>query len=158
MSHSHLLLKNGLLVMILGLFGGFGLVFSMMQAISFSPLPIIIDYAFPGSPEGWRMFHLGMLLNGLMAVVVGLALRSFDLTPATSTVATWGTLIAIWGNFCFYLFGMFAPNHGLSLQGNRLGEASLAGTLAFVPAFIGALTLIVALFALLKSRPLPPPR
>ena len=153
MSHSHLLVKNGLLAMIIALFCGFGLVFAMVQAISLSPLPIFLDYQIPGTPSGWRMLHLGMLMNGLMAIVVGLCVRSFKLTAATSAVVTWGTLIAVWGNFCFYLFGMFAPNHGLSLQDNHLGEANWAGVLAFIPAFIGALTLIVALAALFRARP-----
>lgn len=48
---------------------------------------------------------------------------------------------------------MFAPNHGLTLQDNRLGEASLAGALAFAPALVGAITLIWALLVVLRSEP-----
>jgi len=153
MTHSQILLKNGLAALLVALLCGFGLVFAMIQAISLSPLPIFLDVKIPGTAEGWRMVHLGMLMNGLMAIVMGLSLKHFQLARRPSAIVTYGTTVAVWGNFMFYLFGMFAPNHGLTLQDNSLGAANLAGVLAFVPAFIGALTLIGAVIVLLKAKP-----
>jgi hypothetical protein len=152
MSHPTLLIKNGAVAMVVALFGGFALIFSMVQAIPLSPLPFSLDYQIPGTPAGWRILHIGMLLNGIMALVVGLVLRSFAFTKLTSAIAAWGTVIAIWGNFAFYLFGMFAPNHGVTLQGNKLGEASIAGALAFLPAFVGAITLVIAFIVIARAK------
>ena len=50
-------------------------------------------------------------------------------------------------------FGMFAPNRGLTLESNVLGEASLAGALAFFPALIGAVTLFYAVISMLRAEP-----
>ena len=66
---------------------------------------------------------------------------------------TWGTIIAVWGNFCFYLFSMFGHNHGLTLGSNRLGEGNWAGALAFIPAIIGAVSLLIALVILFRAKP-----
>jgi hypothetical protein len=151
--NSDLLIKNGIAAMVVALLAGFVLVFSMVGAISFSPVPIFIHYEMPGTAQGWRMVHLGTMMNGLMGVVVGLAMRRFALTDRGAATVAWGTILAIWGNFAFYVFGMFAPNHGVTLQANRLGEANWAGALAFVPAFAGAITLLVALVVLLRARP-----
>ena len=107
----------------------------------------------PGTAQGWRMVHLGTMMNGLMGVLIGLAMRRFALTDRGAATVAWGTILAIWGNFSFYVFGMFAPNHGVTLQANRLGEANWAGILAFVPAFAGAITLLVALVVLLSAKP-----
>jgi len=155
--HAQRLIRNGLAVMIVALLAGFVLVFSMVGAISFSPLPVFVPLEMPGSVQGWRAVHVGSMLNGVMAVVVGLAMGRFALGDRSAAVVAWGAIIAIWGNVCFYVFGMFAPDHGVTLQSNRLGEANLAGAIAFIPAFVGAVTLIVALTALLLAKPAPMP-
>ena len=150
--HSHRLVKNGIVAMLISMLAGFMLIFSMIGAISFSPLPLI-DASIPGTPQGWRMVHLGMMMNGLMAILLGLSLRWLIVTARGAAIVSWGTIITIWGNFTFYLFGMFAPNHGVTLQANRLGEANLAGVIAFFPALLGAVTLFVVLIILLRAKP-----
>jgi hypothetical protein len=150
--HSNRLIKHGMAAMIIALLAGFMLLFSMIGAISFSPLPILIPYEIPGTAQGWRMVHLGMMMNGLMGILLGASLRWLVVTDRGAAWVGWGTIIAIWGNFCFYLFGMFAPNHGVTLQDNRLGEANFAGVIAFVPAFVGAVTLLIALIVLLRAK------
>jgi hypothetical protein len=150
------LIRNGLAVMIVALLAGFVLVFSMVGAISFSPLPVFIPMEMPGSAQGWRAVHVGSMLNGVMAVVVGLAMRRFALSDRAAAIVSWGAIIAIWANVSFYVFGMFAPDHGVTLQSNRLGAANLSGVIAFIPAFVGAVTLIVALSVLLLAKPARP--
>lgn len=151
------LIKHGLAALLVALIGGFMLTFKMLGGISFSPVPLFIEYDLPGTAAGWRAVHLGMLLNGMMAIVLGMVVRLFVLADGSARTVRWGVLIAIWGNFCFYLFSMFGYNHGLTLGSNRLGEGNLAGALAFVPAVIGAVTLITAVIVLLcaplKSSP-----
>ena len=153
-AHSYLLIKNGIAAMIVALLGGFMLTFYMLGGISFSPLPIFIEAELPGTMEGWRAVHLGMLMNGMMAILLGVVLRWMLLSGRGSVIVAWGTIIAVWGNFCFYLFAMFGHNHGLSLGDNRLGEGNWAGALAFLPALLGAVTLLVALTVLFRAKPL----
>lgn len=150
---SNLLIKNGLAAMFVALVGGFMLTFSMLGGISLSPLPVFFGMEMPGTAAGWRAVHLGMLMNGIMAIALGLAMRRLLVTETGERIVVWGTLIAVWGNFCFYLFSMFGQNHGLSLGTNRLGEGNLAGALAFVPALVGAVTLMTAIIILLRAEP-----
>lgn len=150
---SNLLIKNGIAAMILALLGGFMLTFSMLGGISLSPLPLFFGVELPGTMEGWRAVHLGMLLNGMMAILLGLTLRWLVVGDRGAAWVTWGTIVAVWGNFCFYLFSMFGHNHGLTLGSNRLGEGNWAGALAFVPAIVGAVTLLIALIILFRAKP-----
>lgn len=145
--------KHGFAAVLVSLVAGFMLTFSMLGGVSLSPLPLLLEVNVPGSERGWRMVHLGMLTNGILAIVVSLAMHQVCLDERAARRVVWGTIIAVWGNFCFYLFGMFAPNHGLSLQGNRLGEGSVAGVLAFVPALVGALTLMYACWLMHRALP-----
>ncbi len=151
--YANLLIKNGLAAMLVALLAGFLLIFSMIGGLSLSPVPIFFEFEMPGDPQGWRIVHLGMLLNGIMAIALGAAMRAYLLTDGQARGIQWGTSIAVWGNFCFYIFGMFAANHGVTLEANRLGEASLAGALAFFPALVGAITLIYALCVLIRAEP-----
>lgn len=153
---SESLIRNGLAGLLLALIGGFMLTFKMLGGISFSPVPLFIEYDLPGTVAGWRAVHLGMLLNGMMAIVMGMVVRLFLLSDSSANTVRWGVLIALWGNFCFYLFSMFGYNHGLTLGANRLGEGNWAGALAFVPAVVGAVTLITVVIVLLRS-PIKPP-
>jgi hypothetical protein len=152
--HSLRLIKNGIAVMIISLLAGFMLAFSMIGAISFSPLPIFVHAQIPGSSQGWHAVHVGAMMNGLMAVLIGVVARWFAVSERAALIVSWGTIIAIWANVCFYVFAMFAPNHGLSLQSNGLGPANLAGAIAFLPAFVGAITLLAALLVLFFAKPL----
>ncbi len=150
--YSHKLIQHGVLAMLVGLIAGFLLIFSMLGGASLSPLPVFIDFKLPGTEAGWRVVHLGTLLNGIMAIAIACAMRTVYLTEGKARWVFLGTALAVWGNFCFYLFGMFAPNHGLTLDANRLGEASWASVFAFAPALLGAITLIMALIFVLRAE------
>ena len=143
--------KNGLAAVFVALVGGFALTFSMTRGISLWPLPFFIDYILPGSIQGWRIFHLGMLMNGIMAIALGGAMTRLSMSAKHAAIASWGVVIAVWGNFLFYIFGMFAPNHGLSVGTNALGAGNAAGTMAFLPAIVGAITLMVSVVLMFRS-------
>lgn len=147
------LMKQGFLAVLVSLAGGFMLTFYLLGGLSLSPLPVLLELNLPGSAKGWRIVHTGMMMNGLLALAIALAMQRVCLAERAARRVYWGTVIAVWGNFCFYLFGMFAPNRGLSMLGNRLGEASLAGGLAFVPALVGALTLMYACVIMYRALP-----
>jgi hypothetical protein len=145
------LIKQGLLALFVALLAGFCLIFSMLGGVSLSPVPVFFEYALPGSMAGWKAVHIGMLMNGIMAIALGSAMGGVRVAGARARRVFIGVTMAVWGNFLFYLFGMFAPNHGLTLGANRLGEASVAGYIAFAPALLGAISLMYAVIVLFQS-------
>lgn len=151
--YSHRLLKQGALLMLVGLAAGFMLIFSMLGGISLNPVPGFIALDFPGTPQGWRITHVGSLMNGMMAILLACAMRQVYLPDDSARRVFLGTSIAIWGNFLFYIFGMFAPGHGVTLEDNRLGEASIAGAVAFFSGLVAAITLAYALIVIYRSQP-----
>lgn len=151
--YSSKLIRHGLAGILFSLAAGFILIFSMIGGASLSPIPILIEFDIPGSIKGWRGVHIGMMMNGIMAVSLGCAMRAVYLNETQAFRVFGGTIAAVWGNCMFYFFGMFAPNHGLTLEANALGEASLAGALAFFPALIGAITLFYAVTCMLGAEP-----
>jgi hypothetical protein len=154
-SYGSKLLRHGFMALLVGLVGGFLFTFSLIGGVSFSPLPVAIEMDIPGTTKGWRVLHVGMLMNGLMAIAVALAMHDVSLSPRVARRVYVGTAIAVWGNFSFYFFGMFAPNRGLTAGGNQLGEASVAGVLAFFPAILSAATLIYVCWIMFRADPLP---
>lgn len=148
---ARLLQQHGLAAMLVGLLGGFVLVASLLGGVSASPLPFFVAVKVPGSAHGWLGFHLGMLMNGLMALVLGQVLRGRATSATRGLIISGAVIIAVWGNCAFYLFAMFAPNRGLTADANVFGPPSLWGYLAFFPALVGAVGLIAAVVLLLIS-------
>ena len=146
-----LMIKHGLIIMLLGLVGGFLFMFSLVGAISFSPLPFEIDYELPGSSDRWRAVHVGNIMNGMMAIVFAFVIGSIDIEKQAKKIIAYGTVATIWGNANFYIVGVLAPNHGITLGDNRLGESNWAGVVAFIPAYIVALVLIYVVVTLIKA-------
>jgi hypothetical protein len=151
--YSTSLIRHGLAAILFSLVAGFILIFSMLGGASLSPIPILIEFSVPGSTSGWRAVHIGMMMNGIMAIALGCAMRTVYLNETQAFRVFMGTITAVWANCLFYVFGMFAPNRGLTLESNVLGEASLAGAIAFFPALIGAITLFYAVISMLRAEP-----
>jgi len=139
-----LMLGHGALVMIMGMLAGFGLTFSLLGAIEIWPFPGI-TVEFPGTTRGWVAAHTGCILNGVMVLAVALALPHLELVGRPRQWVAYGMIATAWANTAFYVFANLAPNRGLSMGANRLGEGSLTGVLAFTPALIGAYIVIIAL-------------
>ena len=143
------MLQHGLIILLLGLLSGFGLAWSAIGAIDLWPLPIQIPDAVPGAVDIWLAAHSGNLMNGLMAIGVALSFGYFDFTARSATLISWCVVGAIWGNACFYVFRLWAPNRGLSIGDNAVGEGNLAGALSFLPAYLGAFVTIAVVIALI---------
>lgn len=148
-----MLLKHGFIILLIGLFGGFFLTFSVLGAIPLFPLSVSIDYQIPGTPAQWRAVHVGNIMNGLMAIIFALLMAHLHLTDKAKRFVTYGTIATIWGNALFYIFGIFTPNRGLTLGDNSVGEANWASIIAFGPAFIVAFVLIIIVIVLYKGIP-----
>ena len=147
------MMRHGLLVCLFGLLSGFVYLFSLLGAISLSPLPISIPMEFPGDPSRWRAIHTGCLMNGLMVLLFAAVLPKLELTEAKRKFVANGSLGAAWGNTAFYTFGALASNRGLSLGPNKFGEANLATQFAFWPAIVFAFILIAVVLVMLGGIP-----
>lgn len=143
--------QHGLAVLLLGLFAGFGLAWSAIGRLDLWPLPIQVDDAMPGSLSVWRGIHSGALMNGLMAIGFALAWRWFDLSAKWSMRLSWAVVGAIWANAAFYVFRLWAPNMGLTIGDNRLGEGNWAGVLSFLPAYLAAFATIAVVIVLMLN-------
>jgi hypothetical protein len=152
-NHQTLMIRHGLIICLLGLVGGFMLLFSVIGGISLSPLPLLFDYQLPGTSAQWRAVHVGNIMNGLMAIIFALLMAKLELSIRAKKFISIGMVATVWGNASFYFFGIFSPNKGLSLGDNVVGEASLAGVLAFVPAFCVAFVLMLIVTVMIRALP-----
>lgn len=145
-----LMLGNGFAVMLVGMFSGFMLTFSLLEAIDIFPFPAIA-VAIPGTTRGWVAAHTGNIMNGLMLVGVALSLPRLAIEGRRLAWVGWGLIATVWGNAAFYVFGNLAANRGLTVGSNRFGEGSLTGVLASVPALVGAVLVVIALSIAMRA-------
>ena len=63
----------------------------------------------------------------------------------------WMIVGTAYGNTVFYWAGILAPNRALSAGANRMGEASLAGVVGYLPAIVFALVVMVAMVIVARA-------
>ncbi len=141
--YQRIMVGHGVLIILVGALAGFMLFFSLLGEIALSPLPWAIDVQVPGAVRAWRGAHVGNMLNGVLIIALAGGLGYVSLSASGQKLTCWGMVGVVWGNAFFYVFAVFAPNRGLSLTDNRYGEASVAGVLAYLPALIAAVLLMV---------------
>jgi styrene-oxide isomerase len=137
---SRQIVRHSTLVIGIALLGGFALGWSLVPESG----PIQVG----GTTRGWVATHVGGMLNGVMALVFALVLDRVALPDKLRQWSGLCLIFAIWSNTVFYWAGNFAPNRGLTLTGNNLGEGTLLGVIAFLPAAIAAVAIFVPLYAI----------
>ncbi len=150
-SNQLLLIRHGAAAMLLGMVAGFAYAFSLLGEISLSPIPVTLADSFPGRAAGWRAAHVGNILNGVMVVALASAFPRLALDADRETFVSRALLVTVWGNALFYVFGVFAPNHGLSIGDNQLGAGNIAGALAYIPAMVAAVAVTIALATIVRQ-------
>ena len=96
--YSNRLIKHGLTAMLVGLLGGFLLAFSMVGGASISPIPVFFQFELPGPSSGWRILHVGTLMNGIMALAIEASLAgALAYIPAILAAVTsiWATAVLL---------------------------------------------------------------
>lgn len=147
------LVKHGLMVLLVGLFCGFGLAFSVNGVVGLSPIPISWEYTMTAEPRAWRSAHVGAISNGLMAILLAAVMPYLGVAlSAVSKIAT-GLIIVVWGNTIFYVASLWAPNRSLSLGDTAAGAGNWAGIMGYIPAVIAAVVLIWIVFYLIFAIP-----
>ncbi len=150
-----LLVGHGLLVVLVSMLAGFMLMFSLLGGMEVWP-GTIVPFGVYGTTEGWVRAHSGGLTNGLLAIVVGLALPILRLTPRMERITAYGFVYIAWSFTVFYWLGNAAANRSLTFGDSRLGESDLLGVLGFLPAlpsvFLVVFLLAVAAKAALRAQ------
>lgn len=146
-----LMIAHGTLVLLVGFLVGYGFLFNLIGEVTLWPIPGSLHVQLPGSAERWRAAHTGNILNGLMAIAIGLCLPRLRLSAGVERFVTWGIIAGIWGNVGFYLLSALgAAGRGLTFGPNKFGGGDALSILAFLVGYPGAFVVPVA--ALLVAR------
>ena len=150
--HQALMIGHGALVVLAGLVMGFGFIFSLIGEINLWPVPGHWSFDMPGNERAWRAAHIGNILNGVMAMAGGVSLPYARLKEGAEKFVVWSFIIAIWGNFGFYIFSALgATGRGLTFGPNKFGGGDVLSILNFLVAYPGAVLLPIAMFLIARG-------
>ncbi len=141
-----IMIGNGLLVVLIAMLSGFMLMFSLIGGIEVWP-GMIIDIPMYGTVPGWVRAHTGGALNGVLVIVVALAMPILRLSDLMQRFVAYGFIYIAWSFTVFYWLGNASTNRGLSLGPSALGEPDLIGLIAFLPG-VPSVFLVVFLLAM----------
>jgi hypothetical protein len=85
------MLANGFLVILVSMLAGFMLMFSLLGGLEVWPGTIVAIPVY-GTGEGWVRAHSGGAMNGLLVIVIALALPKLSLSPMLQRLTDLSTL------------------------------------------------------------------
>jgi len=152
------LIQHGAIIAVIGLLSGFGMVFAILDAVHVWPLTIPYGGDIPGSEHGWRVAHVAGVMNGMLMILIGLALATVMPTLRAQVWIVWGMVYTGRGNTIFFHCANLSSNRALSAGTTKLGEPDLLGASGYL---IGGSTIpftviAVSLIGLAASRALRP--
>lgn len=102
------LLMHGSIIAIIGLISGFGLLCVVLDALAVWPFfSVDLNSSFPGSVQDWRLAHVAGVLNGLMMMIIGMAVVHVQATLRAQAWIVWGMVYTGWANTLFFHLGNF---------------------------------------------------
>ncbi len=150
------MLANGLLVVLAAMLAGFMLMFSLLEGFEIWP-GLTLQFTVYGTSEGWVRAHSGGTMNGLLVIVIALALPKLNLSPTMQRVTSYGFIYVAWSFTLFYWLGNAAGNRALSIGDNALGESNVFGVIGFLPG-LPSVVIVVVLLAIVAKTVLSPDR
>lgn len=141
-----IMIGHGLLVLLASMFAGFMLMFSLLGGFEIWPGTILSIPTY-GTSEGWVRAHSGGAMNGVLVIVVALALPKLTLSESMQRLTAWGFIYVAWSFTVFYWLGNAAGNRALTMGDNPLGESDLIGIIGFLPG-LPSVFIVVALLAI----------
>ncbi len=130
--HQRLMICHGLLVIFVAMLAGFMLMYNLVGGVEVWP-GVFVQIPMYGTEAGWVRAHSGGIMNGLLVVVVALALPKLNLSETARRWMVWGLIYVAWSFTVFYWFGNASSNRGLSLGTSALGPPDVVGWIAFIP-------------------------
>jgi styrene-oxide isomerase len=150
------MLANGLLVVLAAMLAGFMLMFALLEGFEIWP-GLTLQFTVYGTSEGWVRAHSGGTMNGLLVIVIALALPKLNLSPTMQRVTSYGFIYVAWSFTLFYWLGNAAGNRALSIGDNALGESNVFGVIGFLPG-LPSVVIVVVLLAIVAKTVLSPDR
>ena len=144
------MIGHSAIVIFIALLAGWGLAMSLIGGFEIFPGNILF-FAIPGDSSAWARAHTGGLLNGLLVLAFAWVMSILDLNERKAFHIWWMIVGTAYANTIFYWAGILAPNRAITAGSNRLGEASFAGVVGFLPAAVFALVLMVAMVIVARS-------
>ncbi len=141
-----IMIGNGLLVVLASMLAGFMLMFGLLGGLEVWPGSIVSIPTY-GTTEGWVRAHSGGAMNGLLLMVVALALPKLNLSANMQRFVAYGFIYVAWSFTVFYWLGNAAGNRALTFGDNPLGESDIFGILGFLPG-LPSVFLVVILLAI----------
>ena len=145
-----IMIGNGLLVVLASMFAGFMLMFLLLGGIEIWPEKIV-PLPIYGTSEGWVRAHTGGALNGILVIVIALALPTLRLSPLMQRVTAYGFIYIAWSFTLFYWLGNASGNRALTLGDSPLGESDIIGIIGFLPGLPSVFLVVVLLAMAAKS-------
>ncbi len=139
-----IMIGHGLLVLLVAMLAGFMLIFKLVGGLEIWPGYILPIPTF-GTEAGWVRAHSGGVSNGLMVVVIGLALTHIPLNPSQLKLTAWGFIFIAWAFTLFYWLGNIAGNRALTFGDNPLGETDIYGVIGVAPGLIAVFLILYLL-------------
>ena len=128
------MIANGMLVILVAMLAGFMLIFRLVGGFELWP-GMIWNLPVYGSSEAWVRAHSGGTMNGLLVLVVALALPKLGLSERLNKWTGYGFIYIAWSFTWFYWLGAAAKNRALTIGDNPLGETDVFGVLGVLPAY-----------------------
>ncbi len=145
-----IMIGNGLLVVLASMFAGFMLMFLLIGGIEIWPGKIV-PLSIYGTSEGWVRAHTGGALNGILVIVIALAMPALRLSPLMQRVTAYGFIYIAWSFTVFYWLGNASGNRALTLGDSPLGESDIIGIIGFLPGLPSVVLVVVLLAIAAKS-------
>jgi hypothetical protein len=149
------MIGHGLLVVLVSMLSGFMLMFTLLGGLEVWPGTIIAIPTY-GTVDGWVRAHTGGALNGVLVIIIGLALPKLNLSSFMQKFTAYGFIYIAWTFTIFYWLGNASSNRALSIGPNPLGEPDLIGLIGFLlglpSVFLVVFLLAVAAKGIFSSR------
>jgi len=147
-----LMIANGGLVLLLGMFCGLPFAFHLLGRIELWPIPWAMDLAIPGTERGWRAAHVGNILNGTMLLAAAAVFHRLTLAPGLRRVLAWCLIVTVWGNAVFYVAAAgLTTGRGLTFGANRFGGGDWFNSIGYMTAMVAVFAVIVALALIVRG-------
>ncbi|MDA8524326.1 isomerase [Alphaproteobacteria bacterium] len=149
-----IMIAHGFLVTLVGMLAGFMLMFKMLGGLEYWP-GTFLEISVYGTTEGWIRAHSGGVTNGMLTIIVALALPKLELSERMTAFFAWGLIYCAWTFTAFYWIGNRSANRALSIGDNVFGAADWLSVIGFVPGlpsvFIGPIVLYIGARAAFKA-------
>lgn len=145
-----IMIANGLLVVLASMLAGFMLMFKLLGGLEVWPgtiLPIPVY----GTAEGWVRAHSGGVTNGMLVIIVALAMPKLNLSATMQKWTAWGFIYVAWSFTFFYWLGNAAGNRALTIGDSPLGESDLIGVIGFLPGLPSVFIVVILLAITARS-------